>query len=69
MVGEAAEAGEMKNRHARLTQATRVPRPQGIPGPCPHALACPLWAGQELAFPRVVPLVTSAGCSTPSIMG
>lgn len=44
-----------------------TPRPQGIQVPVPTPELAPPWAGQELAFPRAVSPVTSAGCSPPSV--
>lgn len=60
-------------RMCSLTQWS-TPRPQGIQVPVPTPELAPPWAGQELAFPRVVSPVSSAGCSTrggssPGIMG
>lgn len=64
MVGEAAGVGMMKGRRQVDSGEGEHPGLRGSQASCPHTLACPLWAGQELALPRAVP-VTSLGGSVP----
>lgn len=68
VVGEAAGAGEMKGRRQVDSGKGKHPGLRGSQAFVPHTLACPLWAEQELTFPRAVP-VTSPGGSTPQHVG
>lgn len=73
--GEAAEAGETKDRGMRPADSVERTQASGDPGPCPHIRACPSVGGagagiSEGGVPSDLSgLLHSWGGSSPGIMG